>query len=127
MVFDLDADTVLYQYQARQLMRPASTMKLVTAITALDRLGVAYEYQTRIYYTGSITDSMLTGNLYCVGGFDPLLTSDDVSVIAESIRQAGINRIRGTIIADKQMKEVLDYGEGWCWDDDNPMLIPLSI
>ena len=127
MVFDLDADTVFYQYQARQLMRPASTMKLVTAITALDRLGVAYEYQTRIYYTGSIADSTLTGNLYCVGGFDPSLTSDDVSVIAESIRQAGITRIRGTIIADKQMKEVLDYGEGWCWDDDNPMLIPLSI
>ena len=127
MVFDLDADTVLYEYQARQLMRPASTMKLVTAITALDRLGGAYEYQTRFFYTGSIVDSTLTGNLYCVGGFDPSLTSDDVAVIAESIRQAGITKIRGTIIADKQMKEVLDYGEGWCWDDDNPMLIPLSI
>ena len=127
MVFDLDADTVLYQYQARQLMRPASTMKLVTAITALDRLGGAYEYKTNFYYTGTIADSVLTGNLYCVGGFDPSLTSDDVSVIAESIRQAGITKIRGTIIADKQMKEVLDYGEGWCWDDDNPMLIPLSI
>ena len=127
MVFDLDVDTVLYQYQARQLMRPASTMKLVTAITALDRLGGAYEYQTRFFYTGTIADSVLTGNLYCVGGFDPTLTQDDVSVIAESIRQAGITKIRGTIIADKQMKEVLDYGEGWCWDDDNPMLIPLSI
>lgn len=127
MVFDLDADTVLYQYQARQLMRPASTMKLVTAITALDRLGGAYEYKTNFYYTGTIADSVLTGNLYCVGGFDPSLTSDDVSVIAESIRQAGITKIRGTIIADKQMKEVMDYGEGWCWDDDNPMLIPLSI
>ena len=54
MVYDLDADTVLYEYQARQLLRPASTMKLVTAITALDRLGGAYEYLTRIYYTGSI-------------------------------------------------------------------------
>ena len=127
MVFDLDADTVLYQYQARQLMRPASTMKLVTAITALDRLGGGYEYKTDFYYTGSLTDSVLTGNLYCVGGFDPSLTQDDVSVIAESIRQAGVNKIRGTIIADKQMKEVLDYGEGWCWDDDNPMLIPLSV
>jgi len=127
MVFDLDADTVLYQYQARQLMRPASTMKLVTAITALDRLGGAYEYKTSFYYTGTIADSVLTGNLYCVGGFDPSLTSDDVAVMAESIRQAGIRKISGTIIADKQMKEVLDYGEGWCWDDDNPMLIPLSI
>jgi D-alanyl-D-alanine carboxypeptidase/D-alanyl-D-alanine-endopeptidase (penicillin-binding protein 4) len=127
MVFDLDADTILYQHQARQLMRPASTMKLVTAITALDRLGGAYEYKTHIYYTGSIVDSVLTGNLYCVGGFDPSLTQDDVAVIAESIRQAGVKGLIGNIIADKQMKEVLDYGEGWCWDDDNPMLIPLTI
>jgi D-alanyl-D-alanine carboxypeptidase/D-alanyl-D-alanine-endopeptidase (penicillin-binding protein 4) len=127
MVYDLNADSVLFQYQARQLMRPASTMKLVTAITALDRLGGSYEYQTRIFYTGTIADSTLTGNLYCVGGFDPSLTTDDVAVIAESIRQAGITRIVGNIIGDKQMKEVLDYGEGWCWDDDNPMLIPLSI
>ena len=127
MVFDLDADTVLYQYQARQLMRPASTMKLVTAITALDRLGGGYEYKTKFYYTGLIADSVLTGNLYCVGGFDPSLTQDDVAVIAESIHQAGVRKVRGTIIADKQMKEVLDYGEGWCWDDDNPMLIPLSV
>ena len=127
MVFDLDADTVIYQYQARQLMRPASTMKLVTAITALDLLGGAYEYQTRFFYTGTVSDSELTGNLYCVGGFDPSLTEDDVAVMAESIRQAGISRIRGNIVADKQMKEVLDYGEGWCWDDDNPMLIPLTI
>ena len=127
MVFDLDGDSVLYQYQARQLLRPASTMKLVTAITALDRLGVDYEYKTRFYYTGSIADSVLTGNLYCVGGFDPSLTADDVAVMAESIRQAGIRSIRGSIVADKQMKELLDYGEGWCWDDDNPMLIPLTI
>ena len=127
MVYDLDADTLIYQYQARQLMRPASTMKLVTAITALDRLGGGYEYQTRFCYTGSIADSTLTGNLYCVGGFDPSLTADDVAVMAESIRQAGIRKICGNIIADKQMKEVLDYGEGWCWDDDNPMLIPLTI
>ncbi len=127
MVYDLDADTILFQHQARQLMRPASAMKLLTAITALDLLGGAYEYETRFLYTGSIVDSVLTGNLYCVGGFDPSLTQDDVAVMAESIRQAGVHKIVGDIVADKLMKEMLDYGEGWCWDDDNPMLIPLTI
>ena len=39
MVYDLTADQPLFQFHERQLMRPASTMKVITAITALDRLG----------------------------------------------------------------------------------------
>ena len=39
MVYDLEGDSVIFKKNERQLLRPASTMKLVTAITALDRLG----------------------------------------------------------------------------------------
>ena len=46
IVYDLTADSILYKVNERQAMRPASTMKLVTAITALDRLG---GYTTILY------------------------------------------------------------------------------
>ena len=127
MVYDLDGDSAVYCKNPRQLLRPASCMKLVTAITALDQLGGDYEYKTRIYYTGTITGGTLQCNIYCVGGFDPTLTPDDVAVMAESVRNMGIDSISGSIVGDRTMKEVLDYGEGWCWVDDNPMLIPLTI
>ena len=127
MVYDLTADSVCYQYNARQLLRPASTMKLVTAITALDLLGPKYDFQTRVYYTGSIKNRTLVGNIYCVGGFDPTLTLGDVTDMALSIQQLGIDSIAGRLVADRTMKEPVDYGEGWCWDDDNPLLTPLSI
>ena len=127
MVYDLTADSALYTRNHRQLMRPASCMKLVTAITALNQLGSDYNFQTRIYCTGNIIDSTLVGNLYCLGGFDPSLTVDDVAAIAASIQRLGIDSIRGLIVADHTMKEELDYGEGWCWDDDNPVLRPLSV
>ena len=127
MVYDLTADSAIYMRNQRQLMRPASCMKLVTAITALDALGSKYEYLTRIYYTGNIADSTLRGNIYCVGGFDPMLTMDDVAALASCVRKAGIDSIRGLLVADRSMKEMNDYGEGWCWDDDNPVLTPLSI
>ena len=42
MVYDLDADSTIFKHNERQLMRPASTMKTITAITALDRLGGSY-------------------------------------------------------------------------------------
>lgn len=127
MVYDLTADSTLYTYNHRQMLRPASCMKLVTSITALDALGPNYEYQTALYYTGSIQGRTLVGNIYCVGGFDPMITQADVITLASSVRQLGIDSIRGLIVADRSMKESLDYGEGWCWDDENPMLIPLTI
>ena len=36
MVYDLTADSLLYAVNEKQTLRPASTMKLMTAITALD-------------------------------------------------------------------------------------------
>ena len=127
MVYDLTADSVYYQHNARQLLRPASTMKLVTAITALDQLGPNYDFQTQVYYTGSIKNHTLVGNIYCVGGFDPTLTLEDVTDMALSVQQLGIDSIAGRLVADRTMKEPVDYGEGWCWDDENPLLTPLSI
>ena len=50
IVYDLTADSVLYKVNERQAMRPASTMKLVTAISALDCLGGSYQFRTQLYY-----------------------------------------------------------------------------
>ena len=126
IVYDLTADSVLYKVNERQAMRPASTMKLVTAITALDRLGGSYQFRTQLYYTGEVRDSILYGDLYCVGGFDPAFNSDDMKAFVESIQRMGVDTIRGRIVADRSMKDADLLGEGWCWDDDNPKLSPLS-
>ena len=127
MVYDLTADSVYYQRNARQLLRPASTMKLVTAITALDKLGGSYQFRTQLYHTGTIDNGRLNGDLYCVGGFDPMIDRDDVRAMAQQLHQMGIDTIRGRIVTDCSIKEDLDYGEGWCWDDDNPRLKPLMV
>ena len=126
IVYDLTADSILYKVNERQAMRPASTMKLVTAITALDRLGGSYQFRTQLYYTGTIENHTLNGDLYCVGGFDPAFNNDDMRAFVESIQRMGVDTIRGRIVADKSMKDADLLGEGWCWDDDNPKLSPLS-
>ncbi len=127
MVYDLTADSALYQYQHRQTMRPASTMKLVTAIASLDRLGGDYQLKTRLYYTGEVIDSTLWGSLYLVGGMDPMFGINDLRNFAERVRQLGIRSLRGSIVTDRSMKDELELGEGWCWDDDNPKLTPLLV
>jgi D-alanyl-D-alanine carboxypeptidase/D-alanyl-D-alanine-endopeptidase (penicillin-binding protein 4) len=127
MVYDLTADSVRYEYNSRQTMRPASTMKVVTAITALDHLGGDYQLRTRLYYTGMLEDGTLHGDIYCVGGFDPMVEPLDIRAFAQSIRDLGVNTFDGNIYADRSMKDALEYGEGWCWDDKNPQLMALSV
>lgn len=70
-VYDLTAKKPLYSYRADKLSRPASTMKLLTAITALSRPDADEPFRTEVWHDGVIEHDTLQGNLYVVGGFDP--------------------------------------------------------
>lgn len=125
MVYDLTADSTLYTYGHRQRLRPASTMKLLTAITALCNLGENYQLTTSLYYTGTILGGTLRGNLYCVGSMDPMFDRADMMAFVSRLRHLGIDTIRGSLIPDLSFKDSNWLGEGWCWDDDNAPLTPL--
>ena len=148
MVWDLTADSCLYRYQERQRMRPASTMKAVTAITALDALSSDYRLRTELRYKGDIreyqqmvaTDDTVTvqtitgapkrslhGNLYIVGGMDPLFGDADLKAFVSGVKALGVDSIIGCIYSDRSFKDSKRYGSGWCWDDDNPNLSALLI
>ena len=126
-VYDLTADSVIYQYNERQQMRPASTMKMINAVASLDKLGGNYQFRTRLYYTGKVDSCVLRGNLYCKDGMDPAFNIDDLNAFVESVKRLGVDTIRGNICADLSMKDGDRWGEGWCWDDDNPSLSPLLV
>ena len=127
MVYDLSADSVLYSYGGKQTLRPASTMKLLTSVTALDLLGSGYAYRTYLYYKGKIAGGVLSGDVWLVGGMDPLFDEKDMQVFAETLHRVGVDTIRGQIMQDVSFKEEPRLGEGWCWDDDNPQLTPLLM
>ncbi len=127
MVWDLTDDACIYAVGEKQLMRMASTMKLLTAITALDRLGFSYKYTTSLYYKGSIDKGVLQGDIICKGGMDPLFSQSDMKAFAQALKGKGIKSVKGRLITDSSMKEAEKWGEGWCWDDKNPILSPLLI
>ena len=127
MVWDLDGDSAFYYHNHRQRMRPASTMKLMTAVTALDLYGGNHPFTTELRSRGSLVGRTLYGDLICVGGMDPAFDGGDLQVFVDRIRSAGIDTICGRIVADRSMKDTLLLGEGWCWDDDNPCLSPLLV
>ena len=124
-VYDLTTDSMLYVHGHQQRMRPASSMKVVTAVTALDKLGGDYQFSTQLYSTVPPTDSVLQGSLVARGGFDPLFGRDDLRAFVEALRQRGIRRITGDLVLDVSLKDTTSLGWGWCWDDKNKPLTPL--
>ena len=147
-VYDLTADTLVFTHNERQCMRPASNEKLMTAITALNDLGVLYEYRTRLYATGlspkaeaeqneadsttnsadstaTTADSTFTGHIYIRAGYDPLLDGDDLRAFAQSLKEHGIYRLQQPVVLDLSMKDDKRLGWGWCWDDDEVPTTPL--
>ena len=130
-VFDLTAGKSLYQYQDEKLYRPASTEKVITAVTTLARLGEDYTMDTRLQYTGSIENDTLKGNLYLIGGFDPELMDEDLDSLVDVVARSGIRYISDTLIADVSMMDSVYWGKGWSWDDApdsfQPYLSPLML
>lgn len=137
-IYDLTDDSLLYAYHWRYRLRPASNMKIVTAVTALDLLGSDYMYRTTLltdYDPETVyvrmSDStvqkrvVLPGNLYVHGGFDPVLGSEDVQDFINQLKTRGISEIRGNVVFDYSMKDENRKGWGWCWDDDDPPLVSL--
>ncbi|MBP3567194.1 MAG: D-alanyl-D-alanine carboxypeptidase/D-alanyl-D-alanine-endopeptidase [Paraprevotella sp.] len=124
-VYDLTADTALFVHNARQRMRPASTEKILTAITALSELGSDYRFFTRLYVSGEVRGNTLHGDVYVKGGFDPTFGKSDLQQFTTALSSRGIKSVKGALCADVSMKDTLKWGMGWCWDDDNPTLTPL--
>lgn len=77
---------------------PASVTKVLTALYALDALGGAHRFETRIIALGDIEDGILGGNLIFAGGGDPTLSADDLAWIVADIKAAGIETVTGDLL-----------------------------
>jgi D-alanyl-D-alanine carboxypeptidase/D-alanyl-D-alanine-endopeptidase (penicillin-binding protein 4) len=74
-----------------------------------------------------VVDSVLVGDLYCVGGMDPLFDTTDMQAFSASVKALGIHTLKGKLVDVNTFKDQDLLGEGWCWDDDNPSLSSLLI
>ncbi|NSX55912.1 D-alanyl-D-alanine carboxypeptidase/D-alanyl-D-alanine-endopeptidase [Sulfitobacter sp. 1151] len=97
-VADAKTGQMLESRGARKALPPASVTKAITAPYALDVLGAGHRFRTQILANGPIQNGTLKGDLYLVGGGDPVLSTDDLADMAASVKAKGINRINGKFI-----------------------------
>ena len=130
-VFDLSANQSIYTYQADRLCRPASTQKLITAITALNQPRAQEPFRTEVWYKGEIANDTLRGDLYIIGGMDPELMETAIDTLINLTAAHPFRIIDGQVFGDLSMKDSLYWGKGWIWDDNpesfQPYLSPLML
>jgi D-alanyl-D-alanine carboxypeptidase/D-alanyl-D-alanine-endopeptidase (penicillin-binding protein 4) len=90
-------------HYAAQASNPASVMKLLTTLAALDTLGPAYTWRTRVLVDGQVVDGVLHGHLILQGGGDPSLTQERFGSLLREVRARGIREILGDVILDNSL------------------------
>lgn len=126
-VIDKSTGNTIYEKNSHTGLPTASTLKVITSITALDILGPEYSYKTKLYYTGEIDSiGILHGDIVIQGSGDPTLGSDRYEETKENailhkwisaVRNAGIAAIDGRIIGDDRLYNGNDIPGGWIWTD----------
>lgn len=96
----VDGATPTLAHNDRQAMNPASVMKLVTSFAALEALGPAHTWTTRVATRGQRAGRVLHGDLYLVGGADPVLSYERLWKLLRKVRELGITAIDGDIVLD---------------------------
>ncbi len=108
-VEDVDTGKVILDWQSDRPRNPASTIKLLTTLVALDVLGPTYRWKTDVYAIGDIRNGRLDGHLLLKGYGDPFLVTERVWQMLRRIRGEGIDEITGDLLLDDTWFDVGDY------------------
>lgn len=125
-VIDAQTGQVLMDKNSKKGLTPASTLKVITAVTAYEILGKEYQYKTELGYRGEIKNEVLHGDIYITGSGDPTLgswrwpqTNDSVILKkwTEEIRKLNIKRVNGYLLTYTSGFAFKAIPDGWIWQD----------
>ncbi len=109
---------IIGEQNAENPLIPASNEKIVTTALALDLFGPEHTFTTELRTSAAITDGVLAGDLYLVGGGDPFLSTDDwwaqfdtqdarfhtrLESLADQLVATGITSIEGSLLGDESL------------------------
>ena len=122
-----EGDTSIYERNADQRLIPASTLKVLTGMAALRRLGSDFRFVTHVRSAGPVRGGVVEGPLWLVGAGDPLLSTHayaasfrnqpqvftSLDALADAIVAAGVREVRGGVHGDESRYDTVRYLPGW--------------
>jgi D-alanyl-D-alanine carboxypeptidase/D-alanyl-D-alanine-endopeptidase (penicillin-binding protein 4) len=87
----VQGDTALLKLKEQDLFIPASTLKILTCLVALENLGKEYRFETYFFLDNK-------NNLFIKGYGDPFLTSEIILKIGHTLAGKGIRQLAGVYL-----------------------------
>lgn len=106
VVLPLAGGGLTLRHNEAVLFNPASTMKLVTTLAGLELLGPAYTWRTEALVAGVPREGVLDGDLYLRGNGDPAFVIENLWLLVQRLRGAGVRVIRGDLVLDRSAFDV---------------------
>ena len=126
-VYNTSKNRPVYSHNAQVSLTPASVQKLLTTGVGFARLGSDFRFTTRLATTGYIDrEGVLRGNLYIIGGGDPLLGSYRYRQTApdslfegwcNALKKNGIKAIDGKVCYITGIFDDQPLHDTWQWGD----------
>jgi len=108
-IVDLSTGEAVYERNSEKPLKPASVLKLLTSAVALSDLGPDFRFQTKLFSEGVAGGEVQT--LYVKGGGDPSFTTEDMWMLARTVKRRGMERV-GAVVLDISDFATLTAREG---------------
>ena len=104
---------VLFERNPDEALIPASNMKVLTALAALDALGPTHRFRTRVLASGAPDANGAVQTLFVEGGGDPALNSEDWWRLVSQLKRSGLRQINGDIVFDASALDGQRWHPSW--------------
>ncbi len=123
-----DEGALVYERHPELRLTPASTLKVLTGMAALRRLGPEFRFVTQVRaLTPAGPDGVIEGPVWIVGAGDPLLSTQEyaesfrnqpqvytpMEALADAIVASGVREIRGGVAGDESRFDTVRYLPSW--------------
>ncbi len=100
-LYDLGNEKSLYNHNSTHALIPASNLKLITALTALDILGNDFQFTSSLsLYRQPSNYSFIKQDLIFYSDGNPVFVSENLLNMAFMLKRMGVKQILGNIIID---------------------------
>lgn len=99
-------------------LNPASAIKIVPTLAALEALGPSYRWKTEVYLLGTLNKGVLRGDLLFKGYGDPYLLTEEFRKLLQELRRRGLREITGDVLIDNSYFKV--FPADFAIIDDKP-------